>query len=359
MKGTRPLQRTLQLLQERFIWAMLASYLMAAYFPALGLKIRAMTFGELSIRGSTLSLSLPACLLAVLLFNASLGVRTEEIRKLLSSTHVLLFGVIANTAVPLLFTLGSALGLVFWHSYEEVQALLVGLAIVGAMPIAGSSTAWSQNADGNMSMSLGLVFVSTLLSPFLTPLVFHLISKVTMGDYSEDLVELAGAGTQLFLLAAVVMPAMVGLVVGALLGPKRRQRIAPAIKATNLVVILLLNYANAASALPQVAKNPDIDFLLLVFGTAAALCALAFASGHWVGRWAGAAPSERVSLMFALGMNNNGSGLVLASLGLADHPNVLLTIVAYNLVQQIVASLVDHFAFRRTDETRVSPPSLR
>ena len=51
--------------------------------------------------------------------------------------------------------------------------------------------------------------------------------------------------------------------------------------------------------------------------------------------------------MFGLGMNNNGSGLVLASTTMADHPNVLLTIVAYNLVQQVVAGIADHWVARR------------
>jgi len=46
-------------------------------------------------------------------------------------------------------------------------------------------------------------------------------------------------------------------------------------------------------------------------------------------------------------MNNNGSGLVLASTTMADHPNVLLTIVAYNLVQQVVAGIADHLELRR------------
>jgi BASS family bile acid:Na+ symporter len=50
--------------------------------------------------------------------------------------------------------------------------------------------------------------------------------------------------------------------------------------------------------------------------------------------------------MFGLGMNNNGTGLVLASLLLSEHPQVMLPIIAYNLVQHFVASLVDFSIFR-------------
>jgi BASS family bile acid:Na+ symporter len=51
-------------------------------------------------------------------------------------------------------------------------------------------------------------------------------------------------------------------------------------------------------------------------------------------------------------MNNNGTGLVLASMTLADHPRVLLPIIFYNLVQHLVAGTVDHFVFRRSAEIR-------
>src|SRR5262249_5040155 len=54
----------------------------------------------------------------------------------------------------------------------------------------------------------------------------------------------------------------------------------------------------------------------------------------------GSDPAQRVSLMFGLGMNNNGTGLVLASVALAAHPRVMLPIIAYNLVQHLVAGTV-------------------
>jgi BASS family bile acid:Na+ symporter len=44
--------------------------------------------------------------------------------------------------------------------------------------------------------------------------------------------------------------------------------------------------------------------------------------------------------MYGLGMNNNGTGLVLAGAALAAHPQVLLPIIVYNLVQHLVAGAV-------------------
>ena len=67
------------------------------------------------------------------------------------------------------------------------------------------------------------------------------------------------------------------------------------------------------------------------------LCVLAFAVGWGMARLLGAGREQRIALMFALGMNNNGTGLVLASMALADHPRVMLPIIFYNMVQHLVA----------------------
>jgi BASS family bile acid:Na+ symporter len=92
--------------------------------------------------------------------------------------------------------------------------------------------------------------------------------------------------------------------------------------------------------LPNAVFQPDVDFLALILIIVTALCIVAFASGYLLAHVFHADRKETVSLMFGLGMNNNGTGLVIASLTLADHPQVMLPIIFYNLVQHLVASAV-------------------
>src|SRR5207253_1592302 len=115
----------------------------------------------------------------------------------------------------------------------------------------------------------------------------------------------------------------------------------PALRLLNSIDLLLLNYSNAAVSLPQTIADPDWDFLAVILAVVAALCVLAFAAGWLVARLLKADLPRQVSLMFGLGMNNNGTGLVLASMALAGHPRVLLPIIFYNLVQHLAAGCVD------------------
>src|SRR5262249_57214640 len=98
-----------------------------------------------------------------------------------------------------------------WHNPDEVQVILVGLALVAAMPIAGSSTAWTQNANGDLALGLGLKLASTFLSPLTTPLTFELGEQMTLGEYAQALDELEGRGTGLFLLLYVLLPSLLGM----------------------------------------------------------------------------------------------------------------------------------------------------
>ena len=344
--------RVAHAIHANLLWILLAVYALAALVPGPGLALRTVTLGRLSLGASDasphLDLSLPALLLAVLLFNAALGVDVVDALRLVKRPKVLTFGLLANITVPLLITVAASGLLGIWHDADEIHALLVGLALVAAMPIAGSSTAWAQNANGNMALSVGLVLFSTVLSPLLTPLAFHVVAAVTSGDYADDLIELAGGDAPLFLAVAVVVPSMLGMLAHRLIGRVRLERAKPVIKLVNLLVILTLNYSNGSVALPRVLTAPDPDLMALLVGITAAMVALAFTAGRGLGRVLGAGKPERTSLTYALGMNNNGTGLVLAATALGDHPNVILTIVIYNLVQQIVAGAFGQLSQRRS-----------
>jgi BASS family bile acid:Na+ symporter len=313
--------------------------------------IRDVSIGELALFGAKTRISLSMLMLSSLLLNAGLGVKVGQVREMLRGPGLVCAGLAANLAIPIAFIYGVTRAMGGWHNADEVQNILVGLALVASMPIAGSSTAWSQNADGELTLSLGLVLFSTLLSPLTTPLALHAVGLMANGEYSEDLHELAAGGTGMFLAVCVLAPSILGIGLRRALGDARTAAARPRLKLINSVILLVLNYSNASVSLPRAVADPDPDFLAVTLAIVAGLCVLAFASGWSISRLLKASPARRTSLMFGLGMNNNGTGLVLASLALAHHPRVMLPIISYNLVQHLVAGLVDRL-FCRTPPPR-------
>jgi BASS family bile acid:Na+ symporter len=334
------LGRAAGFVHRHFLALLLASYAVAAVLPGPGLWLRGTHLGATSG-------SVPTTLLALLLFNAGLGVEAGRLRGLVREPLALVAGLVVNLAVPLLFLLALSQLLRLWHNPEEVQHVLVGIALVAAMPVAASSAAWSQRADGDLALSLGLVVFSTCLSPLTTPAALHAAGWMADGPYADSLHRLAAADTGSFLTAYVLLPTLVGIGLAGALGRQRLARARPALRLANAAALLVLIYANAAAALPDSVVHPDWDFLAVMLAVVVILCVLGFAAGWALARLLRAERPRQASLVFALGMNNNGTGLVLASTGLAHLPAVLLPVILYNLVQHLVAAVADGLGRRR------------
>jgi BASS family bile acid:Na+ symporter len=336
---------------KHFVLLLLVSYAIAVIYPSLGLQIRSISLCKFNLMGEEVNLSGPMLMLSFLLFNAGFGTKTTELKELETKPLILIGGFMGNILVPVIFILVMWILAGHWHNPDEAQNILVGLALIASMPIAGSSTAWSQNANGNMVLSIGLVLVSTVLSPLITPLILKSASQITIGDYSTDLAELAQSGTKTFLTMAVVIPTLTGMFLRLLVSQAHTKKITVWLKSANSLILLLLIYSNACVCLPQTLSNPDWDLLFLILAITILLCLIMFSSAYFIAKALKTSENDKIALLFGLGMNNNGTGLVLASMQLADHPAVLLPIVFYNLIQHLVAGAV-YWILSKTNSER-------
>lgn len=343
-----------EFVHHHFLLIIIASYIVAGLFPDAGLWLKNCSFGSVTLGSQSLHLSLSLVLLNILLFNAGLGVDLRHLRTIRNNVFLLLAGITANVFVPILFLCVLHQSLRFWHNPNEVQHILTGLAIVASMPIAGSSTAWSQNSNGDMALSLGLVLGSTFLSPITTPVGLHAVGFLATGDYSEDLHQLASQGTGIFMGLSVLLPCVLGIAIRAAVGDARIQSLKPVLKLLNAAVLTVLIYSNASVSLPQAIAKHDWDFLAVTLLIVTTLCVVGFIAGRLVARLFSVGRPETIALMFGLGMNNNGTGLVLAAMSMANHPEILLPIIIYNLIQHLVAGAVDRLMNRTPTEVSVA-----
>jgi BASS family bile acid:Na+ symporter len=329
-----------QFVHHHLLWFLISAYAIAALFPTPGLWVRTLSFGDMVVFQTKIHVSLLLLLLAILMFNAGLGAKPSHLKSLMRKAWVLVAGLTANLLIPIVYIFCVTLLLRFWHNPEEAQHILVGLALVAAMPIAGASTAWAQNSNGNLALSLGLVLFSTILSPIITPMDFYVFGEMASEEYETVLHNLAEYGSGAFLGLWVVLPSLLGLSTRFIVQERQLSAVIPHVKLINSLVLLVLNYSNASVSLPQAIAKPDVDFLVVTLAITAGLCITAFAAAYWLSCLFKADQADRVSLMYGLGMNNNGTGLVLASLALASFPRVMVPIILYNLVQHLVAGTV-------------------
>ena len=334
------------ILHRHLLALIVLSYALAATAPAAGLWIKE-TKLNLPIAGAG-NVTPPQLLLSLLLVCAGLRVRGERVRQVIQRPGPMLLGLFANVAIPVAYLMLVMPALRGWHSASEAGTILIGLALVAAMPVAGSSTGWAQNSGGDMALSLGLVLATTLLSPLTTPIALRIIGGISPSEHADQLYVLASGKTGTFLILSVLFPSLLGIAIRHLVGETRVTRAECWLKPLSSITLLILCYASASACLPQALSTPDWDFLALTAVFVVGLCIVTFASGHVLGRLVGADREQRAALMFGLGMSNNGTGLVLASVALASRPLAMLPIIVYNLTQHLVAGGV-HALLRRSE----------
>ena len=93
-------------LHRHLLWFLIAAYIIAVFLPEAGLWIRSVSFGEITLFQQKTNISLLMLMLATLMFNAGLGLKVSHLKNILQKQYVLLAGLAANLAIPILYVFG-------------------------------------------------------------------------------------------------------------------------------------------------------------------------------------------------------------------------------------------------------------
>jgi BASS family bile acid:Na+ symporter len=324
-------------LHRFFLPVLVGTYALAGLFPGPGTVIR-----EFAVRlpgGGEERISM--LLLAVLLFCAAAVIQYSQVRDLVQTPSVLLIGLTAAWLGPALLVMALGPLMPWLASHDATAGMIVGLALVAAMPVANSSAGWTQNAGGNIALSLSLIIVSIILSPLVTPNLLKCMGWA-LSDADTHRIELVV--TQFsgwaFILW-VILPSLAGAMVGTLAGEERIVHAKPWFRLITLITILILNYANASLAIEKVWRDEPMSVITMAAIIAAAVCLIGIALASVQARIFRLPRGSWAALAFGLSMKHTGLALVLAGEFLKDQPRVILVILLTTLAQHLAAALVD------------------
>jgi len=320
-----------------FLWLLVGSYMLAAVVPGPGLAIRHLAF----TRSTGDQISAPLLLLALLLFCAAVVVRWSQMGELLQRPSILLLGLLAVWIMPGLFV-----SLMSWLLPAILGAnvsagMMIGLALVAAMPVANSSIAWTQNANGNVALGLGLIVLTIVLSPLATPQMLNLMGLSLSETETRHCEMLVAKFSGTFFIFWVILPSVAGLVCNRLAGQQRIDQARGSIRFVSAVALLTLNYTNASLAMPKVIESESAQTIALFSIVAVSISLLGIASAWLISRIFSLSEDSWISLAFGFSMKHTGLALVLAGEVLQDEPRAILMIVLATLLQHIVAGVVD------------------
>jgi BASS family bile acid:Na+ symporter len=331
------LARAAAALHRYFLLALVAIYALAWAAPGPGTVIRRF---EVALPGGGHERA-SMLLLAVLLFCAAAVIEWSQVREMVEHPTVLLSGLLACWFGPTV--LAAAMGKVLPHlvGVAASDGLLVGLALVAAMPVANSSAGWTQNARGNVTLSLGLIVLSILLSPLATPNLLKLMGLVLSADDTKRIGAVVDEFSGSRFILWVILPSLAGAAAAWVAGPRRIARAKPWFRMTSLVVILVLNYANASLAIENIVRSEQAQIVVIAAALACAVGLVGVLLAVVQCTVCRLPRSTWIALVFSLSMKHTGLALVLAGEVLHDQPRVILVILLSTLAQHLIAGAID------------------
>lgn len=326
--------------RRHFLWLLLAAYGLSVVLPAPGEALAAwQPLGEVAAGGARF----PMALVAVLLLLAAVATDFPKLRVLTQRPWLMAVSLAGVWLGPAL-AVGAATFVLPTLTGAGSSGLLLGLALVAAMPVANSSVGWTQQSGGNQAWGIGLVVTSIMLCPWVTPGLLRLAGLALSSDEAARVDTLVTELTGLSFILWVLLPTALGFALRPLLSAERIDRWAEPMRLTTTFVLLLLNYVNGSAVASQFKQSPP-EMTVIV---ASALAALALSLIGVVIAWALADglrldQSTRSALTFGLSMKNTGLALGLAASVLREEPIAGLLIAVATPMQHLVASVLDRW----------------
>ena len=239
-------------------------------------------------------------LLGVVMFGMGLTLNLHDFRIVFSRPKDVVTGCLAQfTVMPLL-----AWALARLFSLDE--ALALGVVLVGCCPGGTASNVITYLAKGDLALSVGMTGVSTLLAPFLTPLLTWALAGKS--------VDVNVGSMFLSILWVVIVPIAVGLLV-KWLWPRFTERITDYLPAfSSLAIAFIVAIVIAANAAKLLAGGLIIVLVVVLHN----VCGLAL--GYLIGHLLRLSSPKKRAISIEVGMQNSGLASSLATIHFAAYP---------------------------------------
>jgi BASS family bile acid:Na+ symporter len=215
----------------------------------------------------------------------------------------------ALVGVALQFLIMPSLAALLALAFGFSGPLAAGIILIGASPGGVASNVITYLSGGNVALSVTLTAISTMLSPFMTPLAMTVLAgtyiEINAGDMMWSIVRL------------IIAPILAGFVVNHLLRQyaEWRDRLLPIVSMGAICLVLAILTAAARDQLLETAAS--LVVLVILHNTGGYLL------GYWGARGAGLPEADARTVSIEVGMQNAGMAAGLAVSVLHSAPAAL------------------------------------
>jgi BASS family bile acid:Na+ symporter len=258
-------------------------------------------------------------LLQLIMFGMGTELSMQDFKRILQMPKGVIVGCICHYTIMPMVGFGVA------HMFNFPPEIAAGIILVGCSPSGLASNVMCYLSRGNLALSVSVTAVSTLIAPFLTPLLMKLLGgsfiKINVLDMVREMILM------------VVIPVAIGMLVRYFLKERAQvlNKILPITSMVGIVLILVIIIAKGRDALLQVGALIILaTFLHNTFG---------YFLGYWSGRLLKFSERDSRTIALEVGMQNAGLASALAS-KISANPAVALAPAVFGPMMNITGSLL-------------------
>ena len=266
-------------------------------------------------------------LLGVVMFGMGLTLNLQDFKIVFSRPKDVVIGCLAQ------FTVMPLLAWTLTRAFQLDEALALGVVLVGCCPGGTASNVITYLAKGDLALSVGMTGVSTLLAPFLTPLLTWALAGKS--------VDVNVASMFLSILWVVILPIVVGLLV-KWMWPKFTEKTIDYLPAfSSIAIALIVAIIISANATKLLAGGLLIVIVVMLHN----ICGLSL--GYAIGRLLRLSGSKKRAISIEVGMQNSGLASSLATIHFAAYPLATIPGAIFSVWHNISGAAVAYL-YRKT-----------
>lgn len=257
--------------------------------------------------------------LGTAMFGMGLTIKAEDFKAVLTHPREIIIGCVAQ------YTIMPLSAWILCMLFKLPPDLAVGVILVGCCPGGTASNVITYIAGGDVSLSVGMTIVSTLLAPIMTPFLTYL---------------LAGAWVDVSLTAMIIsvtkvilVPVLLGLVIHHILG-KTIERISSMVPLISVVAIVMIIAGIVANNVEKI-----LSCGLLVLGVVILHNLLGLLLGLFASKVFHVEYDKATAIAIEVAMQNSGLAVSLASANFAANPLATLPGAIFSVWHNISGSI--------------------
>lgn len=257
--------------------------------------------------------------LGAAMFGMGLTIPVEDFKTVFTHPKEIVIGCIAQYSVmPLAAWLLSVL-------LNLSPDLAVGVILVGCCPGGTASNVITYIAGGDVSLSVGMTIVSTLLAPIMTPLLTYWLAGAW--------VDVSLMAMILSVVKVILIPVLLGIAVHRLLGA-RMKKISSLVPLISVVAIVMIIAGIVANNVEKI-----LTCGLLVLGVVILHNFLGLALGLLISSLFRVDYDKTTAIAIEVGMQNSGLAVSLATANFAANPLATLPGAIFSVWHNISGSI--------------------